>query len=325
MLDPSLRNDLIELLAANFRTAEINEIGKLLFREYDTHRLSGTQSHISVAPRKSAGLLVEHCQEKDELGALIHLVVELDGGTMLGRAVRLEGLESFLHRLASYGYVYDFHRQQLLGGCPDQQELVNWGSLKDGREYPITILSLDIVDNSGLLRRYGTRRMEQLYFRLHTFLRTKLRVYDGRVWTWAGDGGVLAFAFGGQADRVVYYALEIQRTVSLFSIGCDNPLPEPVRLRMAADSGRIRFYSDTGRIVSEVINYACHLEKQCTAPGMVSVSAEVHKALNPGFGKLFRPAGSFEERDYYCTSPGLDTLQLEPARKASHRARAPAG
>lgn len=47
MLEPSLRNDLIELIAANFRTDEINELGLLILGYFDSNEAAGTKGHIS--------------------------------------------------------------------------------------------------------------------------------------------------------------------------------------------------------------------------------------------------------------------------------------
>ena len=85
----------------------------------------------------------------------------------------------------------------------DIKQLKNWGSLRDGRNYDVSVISVDIVQNSVLVREYGTKTMEKLYFLLRRFLDRKLAEYDGRVWNWAGDGGILAFAFDDNVNRAV--------------------------------------------------------------------------------------------------------------------------
>jgi len=62
VLEPALRNDLIELLAANFKTDEVNELGGLILGSFDSNKASGTKNHISLSSRKSAKLLVERCE-----------------------------------------------------------------------------------------------------------------------------------------------------------------------------------------------------------------------------------------------------------------------
>ena len=98
VLDPSLHNNLVELIAANFRANEINELGKLVLGTFDANRLSGIQSHISLSPRKSANLLVEQAAACRQAESLIKLVVELDQGILIGRQINVEVTNGFTQR-----------------------------------------------------------------------------------------------------------------------------------------------------------------------------------------------------------------------------------
>jgi len=174
-LEPAIRNDLIELIAANFKTDEVNELGRLVLGCFDSNEAAGKRHHVSLSPRKSAGLLVEKCQSGETLASLMKLVVEVDNAVVRGRPVQVDGLEEFLGKLVRTGIQYDFKTLRVVKSCRDPHDLPNWGCLKDGREYDITVVSLDIVGNSAKVRKLGTRRMEKLYFTLWSFLREKLK------------------------------------------------------------------------------------------------------------------------------------------------------
>ncbi len=311
MLDPSLHNNLVELITINFGADEINELGKLVLGSFDANRLSGIHSHISLSPRKSANLLVEQAAGRSQAGPLIKLVAELDQGILLGRQINVEGLEVFLSQLARSGFIYDFQTRKIISTRKDPTELVNWGSLKDGKIYEITVMSLDIVENSKLVKRFGIRKMEKLYYRLWNFLKQKLKVFDGRMWSWAGDGGIMAFAFKDQVYRAVQCAVEIQSTIPIFNMSSQVAFPIDISLRIAIDTGRVKFFSDTGKIVSEVINFAAHLEKNRTLPGMISVSGNIWNLLPPRVISILCSGGFFEEQEYYITRKRLDRLFME--------------
>jgi class 3 adenylate cyclase len=51
---------------------------------------------------------------------------------------------------------------------------------------------------------------------------------------------------------------------------------------------------DTGKIVSDVINTASHLEKKATEPGGVSITEDVFTQLPDKYQKLFIKDGDFE-------------------------------
>ncbi len=309
-LSPASINNLIEILSLNFKSDEINEIGNLLFGKYDTNTLAGVNSHISLSPRKSAKILVSHCEEKNKIFGLIELIVELDGGILSGRHIAIDGIEGFLNKITAEGLIYNFDKKKITRKTTDPTEMINWGSLKDGKVYSITIMSIDIVENSKKVKRYGIKKMEKIYFQLWQFLKARLKDYDGRLWSWAGDGGIAAFTFKNHITRGVLCALEIQRLIPIFNLKIKTIIPEDIRLRIALDTGKIRFFNDTGRIVSEVINYTAHLEKRGTEAGKISISRNVRDILQEEILELFIPAGVFEERDYFSIPYELDKLRF---------------
>ena len=308
LLSPALRNDLVELIAGGFSPGGIDELGRLTFGSYSSHEIAGEDSHITISRRRAAGLLVEQAHTRSLFPKIIRLIAELDGGVFLGKKLTIPGIEGFFNSLARVGIVYDPTRRRLHHTREDIRKLKNWGTLRDGRSYDVSVVSVDIVGNSLLVRDHGAKAMEALYYQLHTFLDRKLSEYDGRVWNWAGDGGILAFAFSGHVDRAVKCAIDIQTSLPLFNISSDNPIGRHIALRTAVDTGKVRFYSDTGRIVSEVINYAAHLEKAATQPGTVSISHRAQLGTDPKILSIFEDGGFFEGAPYVKTPRRLDLL-----------------
>src|SRR5208283_4159412 len=170
------------------------------------------------------------------------------------------------------------------------------GSLRDGREYELAIASIDICQNSELVKQYKPKVMEQVYYRLWEFLKTKLDAWEGRIWSWAGDGGILAFRGEESVPRAVSCCLEILAGLAVFNMQPDKPIKEEICLRIALDFGPLKFFSETGKIISEVINYAAHLEKKGTKPSKLSISDAVHARLSPAMRKVFAEEMSFEGR-----------------------------
>ena len=310
-LEPATRNDLIELIAANFKTAEVNELGRLVLGCFDSNEVAGKRNHISLSAHKCAGLLVNECDRGGQIESLIKLVVELDESSVQGRCVQVEGLEEFLGRLVRAGLHYDFKTGAVVPLRSDPHDLPNWGCLKGGREYDITIASIDIVGNSEKTRRLGVKRTEKMVYTLWNFVREKLQAVDGRIWSWAGDGGIIAFTMKDHPARAVRFAIEVQSTVPVFNIATSGSPSSDVALRIGIDTGRMKFAIDTGTIVSDIINYAAHLEKMSTRPGTISVSRAVVEELPPRMASIFRFGGIFEEKDYFRTLRRLDSLLCE--------------
>jgi class 3 adenylate cyclase len=302
MLDASLRAGLIELLAGSFNSDELSELGTLVLRKFDLHRLTNRNSHVTVPVREAAKTLVEACEEKRKIGDLIQLVIESDGSLLIGRRVAVKDLEIFLASLARAGHVYDFARRKLRESSRDLEELPNWGALREGKDYVVAIASIDIVGSSALVREAGQRRMERVYFQFWAFLRDRLAQYDGRIWSWAGDGGLLAFAMKNDSVRAVQCALEIQAAMPIFNARPENPISAPISVRIGIDRGMVRYMNDTGHIISETINFASHMEKSATDPGHVSISDAIAGRLPDSLRHIFAPAGTFDGREIRPTA-----------------------
>ncbi len=312
MLDVALEKDLIELLAENFKMNQIEELGRLVFGEFDVHDELNEHRHITVPPRRAAEALLNLCRQRDCYSELIHLLVETDGARLLGRIVTVEGIELLLENLTKTGMVYDFEKRRLISIKSDPSELPNWGSLRDGRNYPVSVASIDIAENSQLVREHGMRKVRKLYFRFRQLLDEKLRKYNGRVWSWSGDGGIVAFAFKHHEIRAVQFAFELQRTLPIFNSFAERGIDAEIAVRIGIDAGKLRFAGDTGSIVSEVINFAAHLEKQATPAGYLSVSDTVYAALPPRLTAGLSVEDEFEGRTVRRVPARLDRLIEQP-------------
>ena len=308
MLDPSLKNLLIETISLSIKQREIDEIGKMLSQGFDLNKLSGKPPNVTIPPRLAATILVEYMEAKKKTADLIKLIAELDNNVILGRTLIIDGLDYFLQQLTLSDYVYDFRKRKVIPLKEDPNELPNWGALKDGKKYCVSVMSLDIVSNSELVNKHGSNVMKKVYTKLWKYLKHHLSHYDGRIWSWAGDGGILAFAFKDHTERSVMFAFEVQRTISLFNLSPKNPIDDSIELRIGIHTGKLIYHNDTGQIISEVINLAAHLEKQKAEPGYVSLTQDIYETLSTRYQKQLIDTGVFEGVNTYTTLCRLDNF-----------------
>ena len=303
MFDETLVKDLVELYGKSLSFNDIQSVGGYLFknRSYSLHGAAGVDQKVSISPLNAARILVEESEKSGKLKDLFAFTFELDGSPLNSKTVELPGLENLLYRLSRTGTYYDFAKRKFVD-VEDQYKLLNWGALRDGREYPFTIASIDICQNSELVKKHKTKVMEKVYYRFWEFLKKKLDHWEGRTWNWAGDGGLCAFRGEEGIPRAVSCALEIMATLPVFNIQPDKGIKDEIQLRIGMDFGPVKFFADTGRIVSDVINYAAHLEKKGTQPRAISVSNLVHERLSAPMKMVFSEKRQFEGRDSYSTA-----------------------
>src|SRR6056297_2862632 len=308
MLDPVLINDMTEMLTKHLKPNQIDEIGRMLFKRYNSHEKLGIDDHITIPRRKAAEALIDECLSSKKEEDLIKCLIELDGSDLLGKTVAFDSIESFMKDMVSSGYIYDFKKRRIKKLKDEQDELPNWGVLREGKNYEVTLASIDIVGNSDLVKKYGIKKIEKVYAKFWSLLRRILSVYDGRTWSWSGDGGLVAFTFKDHPTRAVLFALELQNTLSVFNVNPSLPIDEAISVRIGLDTGNLKFSQNTGQIVSETINYAAHLEKTFTSPGKISISKELYIRISENLQSIFDCEGEFEGRTAFCTDSQVSVL-----------------
>ena len=295
----TLPRELKELLSRSFSFNDIEALGKDIFYTYDTHFLEDIIPEITISPAAAAACLVRECQKAKKLTLLVAYLIQLEGSYLNGKTVSLHGLEALLYNIAENGYRFDYEERKFVPVIKKKGLHANWGILREGKTYDIAILSVDIVKNSMFVKKYGAAPMQAIYNQLQEFVLEVTSSYDGRVWSWAGDGGMLAFRGQNRAQDALRAALELQLRMPVFNLREKVKLKEALQIRCGMDEGSVRFYKDIGRIVSDTINYAAHVEKHISPPSGVAVSQSAHGRLPSRLQELFSDKKEFESKGVY--------------------------
>jgi class 3 adenylate cyclase len=136
----------------------------------------------------------------------------------------------------------------------------------------------------------------------------KLRCARAELWSWRGDGGILAVHDENESvarDVALTAARDILR-VDLRQVReglARTELKGELRLRVAVHKGTIRYGADgqTGAIHSPVINLAAHLE-ELTPPDCLAISEAVHQVAGP-HADAFELVGDHESSNVYLMTP----------------------
>lgn len=311
-LDPSLANLLAETLAASMLADQMQLMGEILDSKINIRCMSKKAANVTIAPRVAAQCMIAYFSSKNKLEDLIKLLAEMDEEILNGKAISIKGMEYFLQKLTETGFYFDFDKRKIMPvGKAGISEKKNWGSLKDGRNYKVTVMSIDIVGSSEMVKTHGREVMEKFYAFYWGCLKERLSLYNGRIWSWAGDGGIIAFAFKKHEENAIQFALEIQRVMPLINAHPRNLLKEEdVSIRLGIHTGKVGFKNDTGKIISDAINLAAHIEKKTAKPGCVAMSDEVYQNINPTLQRYFAVVKTkFEGYQLYKTPSRIDTIK----------------
>ena len=299
MIPESLHIPLINLLASNFTTDEIDLLGKYFEPKFNSHFISGQPFGITLRPEIAAQTIVKFFAQKNQLDKLIVLIINSnENSSVIRRNVAIQGLAEFLQKMGGMGLIYDAASSAIIQKAGGESD--NWGYLAEGTPYNFAFLSIDIAGNSIIQSKYPKQDIENVYENMFKIIEGNVKHYNGKIWTWAGDGGIAAFYLGNVIEDAVNAAINIQTRMIPFNLSSKrNKFLEPIHLRIAAHQGPTTYKENKGSILSEAINYVAHLEKKGTAPDAVAISREIYDELNDRYRKIFKYKGIFEEKDTY--------------------------
>jgi class 3 adenylate cyclase len=291
--------ELREIILNNFTVQQMEAIGKEIDKGYDHNKIAGLSMGMRLRDKNEAArILVDTFASTDKCNQLIIEIIEANNKTVSGQKVKINGIENFLSKLPHHGIVYNRDKGAIETFTGTPESLDNWGILKEGEIYELAFISIDIAGNSHLQEKYNKEDIERVYRSFMEYIRFNLDKFNGKIWNWAGDGGLCAFYLDNKARDAVKSSISILLGMLIFNAH-DNDLGEPINIRIAVDRGNANYKTDKGNIYSETINWVCHLEKKSTDPNSISISQEVYEALSEYMKSFFYKAEEFEGKNYF--------------------------
>lgn len=160
--------------------------------------------------------------------------------------------------------------------------------LKVGEVYRLAFLSIDIVDSGKLIRKYSEKKFQIVLNNYISFVLNSAKNFGGDIFSWTGDGGLLAFWEEDACNSTVWAGIKIMQEVVLFNLNSTlNPLKEPLRLRLAAHYGSVEFQIPTTKIAADCIAFVSHLENEITPPAAFTISDIVYNELDDKLKNIF--------------------------------------
>ncbi|MFN3605327.1 MAG: hypothetical protein ACK4UJ_11525 [Leptonema sp. (in: bacteria)] len=303
-----IKGILIDILAKSFTAESIDNLGKDLFQKFNVHLLSGQPFGTMLSSDVAARTIVEYSIQQNKIKELTELIIQIGFGNKFGiqlKEIEMSNLNELLKILSSFG----FHYMKSKGALEFTNESDNWGYLEENREYYFSYMSIDIVGNSQIQLKYEKNLIEEVYTRLHKLIKIVIELYEGKIWNWAGDGGIAAFFLNKVEEDAVLAGIKIFHELFLFNLNPErNKFDEPIKLRIGIHSGKSIYKENKGMILSDAINFVAHLEKNFTETNHISISKDIYEKLNSRIQSLFYSKGVFEGKECYTASFDFKTV-----------------
>ncbi|HUT65656.1 MAG TPA: hypothetical protein VMZ05_05850 [Spirochaetota bacterium] len=299
---PEITHRLIELLGDNFSYEEIIIIGRRFHPDFEIKTAENQYGRLRLPPHAASEHLVNSLRNSGEISELLRFLIDLDCHSLNGREIRFCGLEDLLVVMRQFGIGYDLKKREFFL-VSERECAPKWEEcLQENKEYDFAYVSVDIVKSSEMALHEDIKLVERTVNALFDMIRISAIQYGGSIWSWQGDGGIIAFWGPQFATFSVYFSMEALGLLPLFNLK-ENAFKNDVTLRFGVDSGKTLYRNDKGNIISPNINFAAHLEKKCTEINSITISDRVYDELNEKQRTYFRESGELENRNYFSFSP----------------------
>ncbi|PKL09774.1 MAG: hypothetical protein CVV51_01975 [Spirochaetae bacterium HGW-Spirochaetae-7] len=252
---------------------------RLIDPEYDLYERSGIPRNIPITNQMAAERIVKEIVEEGRFIDFIETLVRIDAGGFMGRLYPIKGLVQIVKTLMQDGFIFDRSTGQFFENARERAS-PDWGRLRDGDERQAAVLRLDVVANSALVKRNSAGKVDKAYAELRSIVNRAVIGRFGRLWSWEGDGALAAFLFGQKERSAVLAGMEILNELFFYN-RLENPLGEPLRVRIAAHSGPIRYRVNPLELLkNETLRDVTQLESRATPVDSLCVSGNLFLSID---------------------------------------------
>ncbi|MFW6139019.1 MAG: hypothetical protein ACOC7U_07595 [Spirochaetota bacterium] len=263
-------------------------LARKLMPNYDLHKRTGFPSSIPIPNLNAARQIVNDMKNFGLFPQLIYLLIETHYHGLKGRRYTISYLDEILQGIAQHGLIYD-RKTGIFIEDPTIKSTMNWGTLVEGEEYILTFLYIDMVSNSQLVREHDIELINGVYSQVRNIIQKAATKRNGRIWSWEGDGGLLAFNYPGKNQRAALCAIDILHRLFIYNLFSDR-LHRPVGIRLAVHSGPYEYTHDQENLKnSETIKHLMEMESKYTLPDSLTISRVVMAELKPVLANQFIP------------------------------------
>jgi class 3 adenylate cyclase len=266
-------------LYESFNLDMMVRLARRIFPDYDIYRRTGYPANIPIPAQDAAKQILMDVVASDRFMDLVENLIALDRDGFMGKSYPVTYLRDLVRAVLQEGFVYDAHTGLFMEDV-SVRRTPTWGRLSPDLEYPMAFLRIDIVGNSEIVRGNSQAAVRQAYADFNAIVQACSDRRKGRVWSWEGDGGLVAFFFGHRGADAVLAGMSILHELFLYNL-TSNPLDTEIKVRIAAHAGPAHYSPDLGELKkNETVKDILEMESRYTPQGSLSVSSVIVPTLD---------------------------------------------
>ncbi len=297
-----LQNLIIDALSHSMPVPTMVKVVKRLLSGYDLHKRTGFPPSIPIPTIDAARQITKDLIADSLLVKFVEHLIDIYQNGLMGRKINVHFLPQIMDEIATMGYVYNdeygIFLERDIG-----KKTKGWGILQEEKTYEFSLLRIDIVKNSELVRKYPHKVISAAYNDFKNLVKKQVEVRNGRIWDWQGDGGIAAFYFNDKNINSVLCGMEIILELYIYNLFYCK-LHENIHIRMAIHTGPCQFLNNMDHIQSDTLKRLEEIETKYTKPDHLTLSPGVYSDLGGKLETFFKQ--NEISRGNYTYSYGLE-------------------
>jgi hypothetical protein len=300
-LSQMLKKCLHESLSADM----LERMAQDVIEDYDLRARTGWPPNIPMQGQTAASRIVDDVVGDGLFLHFVERLARLDREGFMGRSYRIAGLRELFKLIAAESLVWDPETCRFMED-PRIRRTQNWGRLAQGEELRFSLLRVDVVKNSRIVKVHGERAARSAYDDLRGILARVVERRSGRIWSYEGDGALAAFLFGHSTTLSVLAGMALVHELFIYNRAYSR-IGEPLRIRAAVHTGPLRYQPDVGEMIKqETCQEVLEAESRWTPPDGLAITHAVANTLDRVLRDRFASAAESGKR-ILLYSTGLTT------------------
>jgi len=294
-ISQSIKNFCSKTLSEGMDVHTMFHIVRRIIPDYDIYKQTGFPESFAIPNRDAADAIVRIIIERNMFLQFIELLITLREEGLMSKKINLPYLNEMIREIYSQGYIYD-PANRIFVENPRIRKTLNWGTLREGDSYTLVFLGIDIINNTGIVKKYPKNMVEQTYTEFSFIVQNICEKRNGRLWNWEGDGGVVAFFLGKKYQDAVLSSMEILNDMFLYNRTICS-LKEHLNFRISIHSGNLEYTENRNKLIQEEpLKVLQEMEKKYSAKNTICISLPVKMMLDgfiaDQFSEFKKPANS---------------------------------
>jgi len=273
-----LKRLLSDAISRAFMTQDIQLFGREIDKNLDLYELTGFPRGCSIPRKDAADQIVDYFFNTKRISHLLELIIKVHKFGFKGEKVIIHNINHIIKEMNECGYQYKSDLEKVVFS-ESSGKRTDWGFLEEGKSYNFCFISIDICGNSKLVRKYDSYHIKETYKNFKNLITKCILSRNGRIWSWEGDGGLVAFLLDDFVNNAVFTSIDILNSLIIFN-ATENFLNEDINIRIGINAGQAEYKKSTNLINSDSIELTKEIEKKHTEKSTISISRHTYQYVN---------------------------------------------